>query len=552
MISSLIIKNYALMRTLELAPSEALNIVTGETGAGKSIMLGAIGLLLGRRADVKVLYDDSTKCIVEGTFNLQDLGLQPLFEELDLDFEEECVIRREINPSGKSRAFVNDSPVTLDVLKAIGPRLIDIHSQHESLELGKNKYQLSTLDGIAQHNELIEIQRRTFSKYKELNRQLSEWREKANNANKELDYQRFILQELESAAFKEDEQEVLEKELLALENAEEIKEKLTITEQLLDREEGSILEQLKEASFQIGKLQNFSELCKSLSNRLESTSIELKDILDEVQAENEKTIHEPERLTEVKERLDLLYRLQQKHNISSITELLQLQHSLKTHIDGFENIEEQVTNLEKDTKQAYEQMMESAKKLSVSRQSAAKNLGPAIEKIIHSLGIENGTLKITFTTKDPESDGIDQVEYSFSANKGMPLRPLKEVASGGEFSRLIFALKILMADKVAMPTVIFDEIDTGVSGEVAIRMIKFMKQMAKQHQIISISHLPQFAAAADQHYLVFKDHAEEKSMSRIKKLNAEERIMHIAEMIGGQKPSEMAQQSARELLENLA
>lgn len=551
MIQSLTIRNYALIETLELRPKSTLNIITGETGAGKSILLGAIGLLLGKRADVKVLYDANQKCVVEGIFEVAPLGLQPIFVEADLDYEPECVIRREISPSGKSRAFVNDTPVTLDVLKELGLRLVDVHSQHESLALGHSRFQLQTLDKIAQHDETLNAYQAQFRTYSRLKKELEQLKHQSQEASKDLDYQKFVLQELHEANLKVDEQSELEKELHLLDHAEELKEKLSGSTHLLDESESSILNQLREVSQMISKIADLKDNLNSMPERLESCSIELKDIVEELATTNEHTVFDPERALLVKERLDLIFRLQQKHGVTEIAELLSVKDQLALELEGFENSDERIQQLTDQTAKARELVLKKGKKLSTSRSKAAKTLSIQIVEIIQTIGIENGELQINLSEQEPSVDGLDTIEFLFSANKGIAPKPLKNVASGGEFSRLIFAVKSVLAQKTAMPTVIFDEIDTGVSGEVAIQMVKMMRTMSEKHQIISISHLPQFAAAAKQHYFVYKDHEAARSISRIKVLKDEERISNIAKMIGGSNPSAMAQESARELVQEL-
>lgn len=552
MIQSLAIKNYALIEEVELAPSAQLNIITGETGAGKSIMLGAIGLLLGNRADVKVLFDESKKCTVEGTFDVKAYQLQSLFDELDLDYEDPCVIRREISPSGKSRAFINDTPVTLDVLKRIGPKLLDIHSQHETLELGRNKYQLQTLDAFAQHPQLIKDHEKAFAHYQKIHHELEALKSRARESAEQLDYKQFIFKELQDAQLQAGDQATLEEELSTLEHAEEIKESLSMGERVLDEGEFAILDQLKAVANQLGKINGYSANYQALYERVESSLIELKDLAAELANENDKVQLDPHRLQEVKERIDLIFRLQQKHGMGTIDDLIQLRDELEAELQSVESLDEDMSKLQSQLAKAEGVMSKTSKALTESRRLAALDLATEIEKIIRTIGIENGQVEVAVTGKSPAADGADQIEILFTANKGMPARPLKDVASGGEFSRLIFAVKFLIARKSAMPTVIFDEIDTGVSGEVAIQMVKLMKKMGDHHQIISISHLPQFAAAADQHYFVYKDHESIKSVSKIKQLDAKDRVNTIAQMIGGQNPSAKAQESARELLDELA
>ncbi len=551
MITSLEIRNYALIEALLLQPHQRLNVVTGETGAGKSIMLGAIGLLLGKRADTKVLLDEGKKCVVEAVFDISDYELTDFFREEDIDYADECIIRREISPAGKSRAFINDTPVTLEILKRLGPSLMDIHSQHENLELGKNTYQLMALDHFAQHQKLIDTYKRDFGTFRQLAGRLEDLESKASSAAKEQDYQQFILTELEEAKLEAGEQAELEQELVTLENAEEIKERLSGAQHLLDESESSTLNQLKEITFQIGKIRQFSDDYEQLYERLDSTAIELRDIYSELQTHGDRVIYDPQRAEEVKGRLDTIYRLQSKHGIDTVEALLELQENLTQALTRITNLDVEIADLKKQIGQAEEMLTKSAKALSESRKQSAKVLSKQIVSVIQTIGIENGTVEIRFEEQKPSATGADKVEFLFSANKGVPLQVIREVASGGEFSRLIFALKYLIADKTALPTIIFDEIDTGVSGEIAIRMVRLMQKMAANHQILSISHLPQFAAGANHHYMVYKDHAAQKSVSRMKLLPNQDRIQNIAGMIGGDNPSTHAQASAKELLKVL-
>ena len=552
MILTLSIKNYALIESLELNPSGFLNVITGETGAGKSIILGAIGLLLGKRADTKVLFNSDQKCSVEGVFDIESYGLQEAFEAYDIDYENECIVRREISPAGKSRAFINDMPVTLDVLKMIGPRLLDVHGQHETLELSRANYQREMLDHYGGYFQTLNEYQRQFKQYDVVRKRLLEVKEKASQEAKDTDYQQFIFEELQQANLRSNEQQELEESLAELENAEAIKTHLMNATQLMDEGEVAATQQLKVALTELGKVQKFGASYEELYERLNSSLIELRDIASEIQSLNESVIHDPERLSEVQDRINLIYRLQQKHGVTDIASLIELQEKLEQELLAVNNREEVLAKLEIDLQEAQNSMREKAAILTKERKKMAAQMSQAVEAIIRKIGIENGRLEIRIHEQEPDKFGADEVQFWFSANKGSALRPIKEVASGGEYSRLTFALKYLIADKTALPTVIFDEIDTGVSGEVAKRMIKLMKVMAGNHQIISISHLPQFAAGANHHYLVYKDHSSDKSISRIKKLETEERIEEIAGMIGGDNPSATAKQSAKELLAELA
>ncbi|WP_420575814.1 DNA repair protein RecN [Ekhidna sp.] len=549
MIKSLQIKNYALIRELEMSPSSHLNIITGETGAGKSIMLGAVGLLLGKRADTKVLLDENQKCIVEGTFDISSYSLKQIFESEDLDYEAECVIRREISPTGKSRAFVNDTPTNLSALKAIGEKLMDVHSQHESLQLGNNLYQLNALDAFAAHPDILKSYQEAYKKYASAKKQLDKLESLAAQSAEDADYRQFLLSELLEANLDDLNQEEMESELEVLENAEDIKLKLSQAIHMLDESEVAILQQLNESKSLLHSIASFSKDLEDISERVESTSIELADIANEMQRVQDKVEHDPEKIQELKDRLDLLFRLQKKHSVLTVEELIKIRDEINESLSQVANLDHDIAKAKKALELAEKETQEKGNKLTESRKLSALNFSDEIEKIIHQIGIENGTVEIRVSPSEPSATGLDTIEMLFSANKGIKPQELKEVASGGEFSRLIFAVKYLIADKTAMPTIIFDEIDTGVSGEVALQMIRMMKHMAKSHQVISISHLPQFAAGGDAHYFVYKDHTSDRSVSRIKRLENEDRIHEIAKMIGGENPGTSAVESAKELLQ---
>ncbi len=548
MIKSLSIKNYALIQTLEMNPSPNLNIITGETGAGKSIMLGAVGLLLGNRADTKALFSDEEKCVVEGVFDIKSFQIQSLFEESDLDFEAECIIRREISPTGKSRAFVNDTPVTLDVLKAIGVHLMDIHSQHESLHLGNNQYQLEILDHYAGNEPFFKDYQAAFDSFKEKQSRYQKLSRQSQEDSKDQDYKQFLFNELDEAKLIKGELSDLEEELEVLENAEEIKLNLTQLTQLMDESEFSLINQIKESLPLLSSIKGFSKKLEELYERINSAGIELQDISNDIANEQDRIELDPERLQIVKERIDLIFKLQQKHQVTDADELIDIKERLEADLQGVLNIDEEIKKAKSAMEKAEQEMLKTGKALTASRTKHTAPFAEAIVSLIKKLGIENGSIEIKISPEEPTENGLDLVEMLFSANKGVQPRELKSVASGGEFSRLIFAIKYLLADKKAMPTIIFDEIDTGVSGEVALQMVNMMKTMSLNHQVISISHLPQFAAGGDAHYYVYKDHSQDKSVSKIKSLESEERVLTIAKMIGGEKPGDSAIQSARELL----
>lgn len=548
MLKSLSIANYALIQELEMNPCRGLNMITGETGAGKSIMLGAVGLLLGNRADTKALFEESSKCVVEGSFEIGNYGLEQFFNSEDLDFDKECIIRREISPSGKSRAFVNDTPVRLETLKELGKVLMDIHSQHDTLNLGDGAYQLHLVDAYSESFTELKAYSGAYSDWKKSKKSLEQLQHTSLELKKEADFNKFQLEELSVLQLQEGEQSNLEDEQEILENAEEIKAKIQeILSQLQDEEFGA-LRMLSIAQQGIGQLAKLAHKFESFQERFQSTLIELKDISASLEDEDSQVEVDFEKLETVRERLTKVYHLQQKHGVDTVEDLIRLEKDLADKVLKVENLDEELENLENEVKAAEKTLMEKAQKLSKKRNSVFKSFSAELAKLLQQLGMENAQVEISSQEVAPTKDGIDQIEILFSANKGVKPQPLKQVASGGEFSRLIFAIKYIMADKMALPTLIFDEIDTGVSGEVALQMVKMMQEIAKKHQVICISHLPQVAAKGEQHYFVYKDNSAAKTISKIKLLAGEDRIHEIAKMIAGASPSASAYESAKELL----
>ena len=550
MLINLSIKNYALIRHLELQPSANLNVVTGETGAGKSIILGAIGLLLGNRADVKALWDENEKCITEGTFDISSYSLNEIFEQENLDYESQTVIRREVSPNGKSRAFINDTPVTLDVMRKIGSRLMDVHSQHETLELGRHQFQLELIDSFAGSEKIRREYSVIWRKFLKARKDYEALLNEANALREESDFVKFQLDELLKANLREGEQEKLESELSVLEHAGEIKEKLTSVIQQLGQSEYSVAQTLTSIKSELQSLTSYSKEFEQLFQRIESARIELNDILSETETANEKTEFDPKLAEQVNERLSIIYQLQQKHRLQSVSELLRLQDSLQDKANKTSNLDEALASSKKSLKQIEADLRAQAELLSKTRKKAAPPLCKQLIGLLKELGIPEAQMEIDHRMIEPSSSGIDDVEILFSANKGIAVRPLAQVASGGEFSRVMFAIKYVMAEKKSLPTLILDEIDTGVSGEVAIRLGNRMKEMSQRHQVIAISHLPQIAAKADAHYFVFKDSSSAKTESQIRKLESNDRITEIAKMIGGAKPSAVNIENAKELMES--
>ncbi|MCJ8165832.1 DNA repair protein RecN [Pontibacter sp. E15-1] len=563
MLVDLRIKNYALIEKLEMNPSPVLNIITGETGAGKSIMLGAIGLLLGNRADSKLLFKQDEKCVIEGVFDISSYNLKELFVKEDLDYDDQCILRREISPSGKSRAFVNDTPVTLDVIRKIGENLMDVHSQHDTLQLGDTSYQLNILDiyagnTAAMGNTTFDVYagnlsylrkyNEAYRQYKKLQTDFRKLTDQLAQAQKEHDYHAFLLNELDEAGLQEKEQEELEEELKQLENAEDIKLKLTQAVQSLTESEFNITSALKDTVHLIGQLAQFSAKYDELRTRTESCMIELNDIAGELEDAERNTEANPERTIEVQERLNLIYTLQRKHQVQTNTELLSIKRELEDKVGSVLNLDTAIANTEKAMKKAEQDVKEKAAVLSERRRASFDTFEQELYVLVADLGMPNARIVIQHNEVEPTPTGTDDINILFSANKGAQPQTLIKAASGGEFSRLMLSIKYMLADKTALPTIVFDEIDTGISGEVAVKVGKMMQQMAQKHQIIAISHLPQIAAQGNSHYFVYKEDTAERTISRVRKLNEEERVNEIAHMIAGANPSANAYQSAKELL----
>jgi DNA repair protein RecN (Recombination protein N) len=550
MLKSLSISNYALIDQLNMQPSKGLSMITGETGAGKSIMLGAVGLLLGNRSDTKVLLHDDKKCIVEGVFDIREYGLNKFFEQEELDYEDTCIIRREISPGGKSRSFVNDTPVLLDSLKILGSKLMDVHSQHDTLQLGEGSYQLNLVDAFAQTNPELESYQLKYKSFRKAKKQYEELKQKAFEMQKEADYNQFQLDELSALILVAGEQAELESTQEVLENAEEIKLKINEMLALFQEEQLGIIQGLGKIQHGMQSLERLAHKFADLRERFQSVFIEVKDLTETLVDEESKVEIDFEKLDQIRERLSKIYQLQKKHGANSVEELMQIESDLADKVFQFQNLDESLAKAEKDLKEAQALLLDYGALLTKKRQSCFPIFEKELQELLTGLGMENARIQFEHKPSSPTLSGLDEVEILFSANKGGVLQPLKKVASGGEFSRLLFAIKYLMADKMALPTLIFDEIDTGISGEVALQMVRMMKEIATRHQVICITHLPQVAAKGDLHYFVYKDNSSEKTISKIKLLAAEERVTELAKMIAGANPSTSAMESAKELLLN--
>ncbi|TAD96477.1 MAG: DNA repair protein RecN [Bacteroidetes bacterium] len=550
MLSNLLIKNYVLIENLEIQPSESLNIITGETGAGKSIILGALGLLLGNRADTKILFHQNEKCIIEGEFKIENPEIRPIFEQEDLDFDPNCTIRREISPNGKTRAFINDTPVNLPTLKNIANRLVDIHSQHDTLLLETNEFQLKIVDIYAQNQQIYQAYLLVYRQFLTAEREYEKLKKEIADYLQEFDYNHYLLDELLKANLDSLDQDDLEEQLSMLENVENIKVQINAVLYQLTQSEYSAEESLRQAKNTLNSITSFSKTYESLGERLGSVFIEIRDIISELESEEEGLYFDGEKFQYVQNQLDALYKLQKKHNVESLAELRKIQADLQIKVEKVSNSDMELEELRLKKEKIYSELLLEAQKLTDSRQQTIPIIEQELDRLLRFVGIPEPQLCLQLTAVKPELSGADQVKFLFSANRGIAPQELKNVASGGEFARLMLCIKRILAGKTALPTIIFDEIDTGISGEIAIKVGKLLHEMSKEHQLLIISHLPQTASInGASHYFVYKDNSTGRTISRVKKLSKDERVSEIAQMIGGHNPSNTAMKSAKELLE---
>lgn len=549
MLTRLSISNYAIIDNLNIDFHEKLNSVTGETGAGKSIILGALGLILGNRADLSVLKDKMKKCIVEGVFEIGSYNLQSFFEENDLDYENTTIIRREITSSGKFRAFINDTPVNLKTMRDLGLCLIDIHSQHQNLELGNRKFQLDLVDTVSGSGTVIQQYREIYTEFVRLNKNLDELTAKSEKESADLDYWQFQFNQLSEAALTENEQDELEALLEQLTHAEDIKSAFTEVQRLLDDEHFSVIQNLKESQKRLENIRNYVAEVPALAERLQSSLFEIKDILDETEQLAAKIEHDPARIEKVNERLNLIYSLQQKHHVNSVSELIGLRNSFDEKINQVTGYDEEIQQLKNELKTCRLKLEETAKELTAARRKSFTKIESAIITDLHQLGMAKSKLEVLHEQlADFTANGMDTVSFLFTANADIAPNEISKVASGGEMSRLMLAIKNLLRKSKALPTVIFDEIDSGVSGEIALKMGNIIKSFSATTQIINITHLPQVAAKGDAHLVVYKFEENGKTFTSIKHLSQNERIVELAKMVGGENYSETTLKTAEELL----
>lgn len=549
MLTQLSINNYALINQLSIDFDKGLSIITGETGAGKSILLGALGLVLGNRADLSSLKDTATKCVVEAKVAIANYNLQDFFEESDVDYEAETIIRREILPSGKSRAFINDTPVKLSVLNELRTKLIDVHSQHQTLELSDNSFQFSIVDALAKNKAKIDSYKRGFVKLNQLKKELQELELAQQEANLQYDYNLHLFKELEEAKIKEDEQEVLEEKLEKLNNIEDIKLNLSEALEISINEEIGIQNLLNTLENRLLKIASFSSEYREISERITSVKIEVDDIITELEDANESVDFNPNEIEELNDRLQLFYNLQKKHYVDSNTALFTIFEELSEKVSQVENAEETINNKKKEIEDVAIKLDKVADLITKSRAIAIPKLTKQLQFLLADLGMENARFSINIKpTSNYFSNGKDELEFLFSANKGGNFGELKKVASGGELSRIMLSVKTILSENTQLPTIIFDEIDTGVSGEVSNKIAAIMQRMSNNMQVIAITHLPQIASKGKNHYKVFKKEVKGVTTTSLKLLSSEERILEIAEMLSGKDISNSALTHAKELL----
>lgn len=550
MLRHLYIKNFALIDELDIDFHPGFSVITGETGAGKSIILGAIGLLMGNRADVKQIKVGEGKCVVEAQFDFSGNELETFFTENDIDYEETgCILRREVNANGKSRAFINDTPASLAQMKELGEYLIDIHSQHQNLLLQKEDFLLSVVDILAKNNAEKAAYQEAYAKQRKLKGQLDELKQKIETARKDEDYLRFLFQELDAASLSEGNQQALEQESDTLSHAEEIKSMLYMADNYLAGEDSGIVGRLKEIANGLHAIEGVFPMAKNLASRIDSVYIETKDISADINDGVENVDFDPNRLQQINDELDTIYSLQRKHHVETEHELIELREKLREQLNNLDNGGEEISELEKDYQNAYNHCMELAETLTATRQRSAKLVETELCNRLVPLGIPNVKIEINIEDKPVGNDGKDKVQFLFSANKNSTPQPISQVASGGEIARVMLSLKSLISGAVHLPTIIFDEIDTGVSGRVAEKMAQIMREMGEHdRQVISITHLPQIAAQGMSHYKVSKSDIGNATISKMEQLSNEQRIHEIAQMLSGSDITAAALENAKSLL----
>ena len=549
MIQRLLIKNYAIIESLDIEFAKGLTIITGETGAGKSILLGALGMILGNRADTKVLYNATEKCVIEGYFDISAYDLQAFFDENEIDFDQNTVVRRELTPAGKTRSFINDTPVNLTQLKTFSGKLVDLHQQFDTLDIHDASFQLQMIDALANNKAPLSTYREKFRIFQNDKKRLAQLIEKNERSAREIDFLNFQLDEFNKAELIEGEQDTLENDQQRLQNAETIKRNLAAAYQAISEDENAIVGQMRSISASISQVKRYTPSVSKLYERFESLLFELEDIGSELDAIAEDTEYDPERIADIQTRLDVIYKLQKKHGVSTVEQLLTIQDDLQNQLNAFGDLSEEIENLQQNIAKQEDNLKKLANELSAKRKFVIPQFEQKVEAMLHQLSMENARLKVqTIDLEELTPTGMDDVQFLFAANKGSRMMPIKDVASGGELSRLALCTKSLVASAIPLPTLIFDEIDSGVSGDVALKMGNILQQLASHHQVVVITHSPQVAAKAEKHYFVYKNHTEDRTLTSVRALNKDERVNAIAVMLSQNPPSKSALANAKELL----
>lgn len=548
MLYRLVIQNYAIIDELEVDFARNLNVITGETGAGKSILLGALSLILGERADPAVLFDKTRKCVIEGAFRVKTAQVQLFFEANELDLDDPVIIRREISAAGKSRAFINDTPVNLSQLQELSSLLVDLHQQFDTLELEKSNFQREVVDALAGHTELLQAYGKRFSQYARLQREMREMTALRDNANKEADYNRFLLDELLDINLQDNEIEQLEAEQQLLSHAEEIKGTLNRIYFQLKEDEQPLLQQLRQLQQSLQGLSAFHKDVPPIAERMQSSYLELQDLAAEVERLNDGVQFDGERMEQLNERLAVAYKLLKKHGVQDTAALLAIRDQLQEKLDGVLNLDDRIRETEKQLAESQEVLEKDAQKLSEQRKAQTAPFEAKVNDLLAQVGMPNARIRVDIAEGALQAFGKDTIEFQFDANRSNQFGPIRKVASGGELSRLMLCIKSLVARSVSLPTLIFDEIDTGISGEAAKQVGIIMKELARGHQVICITHQPQLAGKADAHYFVYKQLVDDKVKTGVRLLSQEERITAIAKMLGGEKPTQAALENAREMV----
>ncbi len=551
MLKKLHISNYVLIKELDVDFTNGLSIITGETGAGKSILLGALGLVLGERADAKTLSDRNKKCIIEAEFDISEYHLQKFFNENEIDYEERTIIRREINAEGKSRAFINDTPVNLTLLKTLSSTLVDVHSQHQTLTVGNSSFQLNVTDALADHNELLHTYKELYNQYQQLQKTLSTLEEREQQSSAEYDFIQFQYDELNNADLKDGEQETLEKELEVLTHAETILKSIETASHLLSEDEQNIVQLMNQSILQLQLAAKYHPETENILKRMISCNIELKDITSEMDTVKDSIHFSPERIEIINERLSVINRLEQKHRLNDVKLLIELKDTLERKINEYSSVADDINRIKNEISALEVKLREAATLLTANRKEAAKKLSNRILKLLNEVVLPDARFEVEMSALNQfGNSGMDAIRFLFSANKGVPLQELSKVASGGEMSRLMLCLKVILAEVTSMPTIIFDEIDTGISGETAFKTGNLVQALAKKRQVIAITHLPQMASKGQMHYFVYKQTIGSSTETRVKLLSKDERIKEIAKMLSGEGITEASIENAKDLLLN--